>query len=120
MTNNELNRTALEWFEAFNQHDLEKLLRLYHEEAEHYSPKLKVKYPETLGLIKGKEALRNWWQEAFERLPSLQYKMLHLISHENRVFMDYIRQVDNEEDLRVGETLEINDGLIVASRVYHS
>lgn len=120
MTNNELNRIALDWFEAFNQHDLEKLLNLYHDEAEHYSPKLKLLYPDSLGLIKGKEALRNWWRDAFERLPSLQYKVLHLISHENRVFMEYIRQVENEEDLRVGETLEVNEGLITASRVYHS
>ncbi|MEP2668255.1 MAG: nuclear transport factor 2 family protein [Cyclobacteriaceae bacterium] len=120
MTNNELNRIALDWFEAFNQHDLEKLLNLYHDEAEHYSPKLKLLYPDTLGLIKGKEALRSWWQDAFDRLPSLQYKVLHLISHENRVFMEYIRQVENEADLRVGETLEVNDGLIIASRVYHS
>jgi len=102
MTNNELNRIALDWLEAFNQHDLEKLLHLYNDDAQHYSPKLKLEYPDTLGLIKGKAALRSWWQEAFERFPSLQYKLLHLISYENRVFMEYIRQVEHEDELRVG------------------
>jgi len=120
MTNNELNRIAIEWFDAFNQHDLERLLALYDDNAEHYSPKLKIFQPHTMGLIKGKEALRAWWQDSFNRLPSLQYKVLHLIAHENRVFMEYIRQVDGEEDLRVGETLEVTDGLIILSRVYHS
>lgn len=120
MTNNELNRIALDWFEAFNQHDLEKLLALYDDDAAHYSPKLKIHQPETMGFIKGKVALRTWWQDAFDRLPSLQYKVLHLIAHENRVFMEYIRQVEGEEDLRVGETLEVGDGKIIASRVYHS
>jgi len=27
--------------------------------------------------------------------------------------------VEGEEDLRVGEVLEVRDGVIVASRVYH-
>jgi hypothetical protein len=33
--------------------------------------------------------------------------------------MEYIRHVAGEVDLRVGEVLEIRDGVIVASRVYH-
>ena len=33
--------------------------------------------------------------------------------------MEYIRKVDNEADLKVGEVLEIENGLIVSSRVYH-
>jgi ketosteroid isomerase-like protein len=120
MTNNELNRIALEWFEAFNQHDLERLLALYDEDAEHYSPKLKVNWPQTNGVIKGKAALREWWKDSFDRLPSLEYKVIHLIAHESRVFMEYTRQVEGEEDLRVGETLEVSEGKIIASRVYHS
>jgi ketosteroid isomerase-like protein len=120
MTSEEINRIAIEWFEAFNHHDLEWLLSLYDENAEHYSPKLKVRLPETNGLIKGKSALRKWWKDSFDRLPSLRYKVIQLTPHDNRVFMEYIRQVDGEEDLRVGETLIINNGLIVASRVYHS
>jgi ketosteroid isomerase-like protein len=33
--------------------------------------------------------------------------------------MEYIRQVDGEEDMLVAEVLEVRDGKIVASRVYH-
>jgi ketosteroid isomerase-like protein len=120
MTSEKINRIAIEWFEAFNHHDLERLLSLYDEEAEHYSPKLKVRLPETNGLIKGKNALRQWWKDSFDRLPSLHYKVIQLTPHDDRVFMEYIRQVDSEEDLQVGETLVIINGLIVASRVYHS
>ena len=35
------------WFAAFNAHDLEALLTLYAEDAEHFSPKLLVRRPET-------------------------------------------------------------------------
>lgn len=111
---------ALAWFEAFNNHDLEKLLSLYHEHAEHYSPKLKVRQPETNGLIKGKAALRAWWQDAFNRLPTLKYEVLNLIADDQSVFMEYVRHVQGEADLQVGEVLDVEAGKIKASRVYHA
>jgi hypothetical protein len=110
---------AQKWFAAFNEHDLEKLLALYDEKAEHYSPKLKVRQPETKGLIREKSALRTWWQDSFERLPSLQYEIIRLTPHDNRVFMEYTRHVTGEEDMHVGEMLEVKNGLIVASIVFH-
>ena len=110
---------ALKWFEAFNEHDLEKLLSLYHDNAQHYSPKLKIRMPETQGLIKGKQALREWWKDAFDRLPSLQYEVIKLTADDEQVFMEYIRHVVGDEDLSVGEVLQIENGAIVFSRVYH-
>jgi hypothetical protein len=110
---------AIKWFEAFNTHNLESLLSLYHNEAKHFSPKLKIRKPETNGLVQGKEALRDWWKDAFERLSSLKYNYTTLTSDENRVFMEYIRKVEGEDDMLVAEVLEIQEGLIIASRVYH-
>ncbi len=111
--------TAHAWFDAFNAYNLEQLLILYHDDAEHYSPKLKVRQPETNGIIKGKAALRAWWQDAFDRLPTLHYEVIRLTPYENRVFMEYVRHVVNKEDLYVGEMLEIENGLIVRSSVFH-
>ena len=110
---------ALKWFEAFNEHNLEKLLLLYAEDAEHFSPKLKIRQPETKGLIKGKAALRIWWKDSFERLPTLNYEVKKLTADDDQVFMEYTRHVKGEEDLQVGEVLEIKNGVIVFSRVYH-
>ncbi|MES2131252.1 MAG: nuclear transport factor 2 family protein [Bacteroidota bacterium] len=110
---------ALKWFEAFNEHHLEKLLALYDDSAQHYSPKLKIRLPETKGLIKGKESLRTWWKDSFDRLPSLQYEVIKLTADDEQVFMEYVRHVNDEEDLSVGEVLQIENGLIVFSRVYH-
>lgn len=58
MSTSGIESIALQWFKAFNTHDLEKLLSLYDNEAKHYSPKLKIRMPETNGLITGKEELR--------------------------------------------------------------
>src|SRR5712675_2107692 len=109
MSDSELNGIAERWFAAFNDKDLERLLTLYHDHAEHFSPKLKGRHPETQGLIKGKAALRAWWQDAFDRLRSLHYEIARLTPHEDRVFMEYVRHVNGEDDLYVGEMLEIQN-----------
>jgi ketosteroid isomerase-like protein len=114
-----LTDIATRWFAAFNAHDLEALLALYADDAEHFSPKLKERHPETRGYVCGKDALRTWWSGAFDRLPTLRYEVLKLTADEEQVFMEYVRHVEGEEDLRVGEVLEVRNGLIVASRVYH-
>lgn len=111
---------AHSWFEAFNTHNIEKLVSLYDDEAQHFSPKLKIRHPETNGFVKGKNALHVWWQDAFERLPSLHYKVTSLTANSDRVFLEYLRTVENESEMLVAEVLEIKEDKIIASRVYHS
>ncbi len=113
------NEIAQLWLEAFNEHHLENLLSLYDENAQHFSPKLKIRQPETGGMITGKVALRNWWADAFLRLPTLHYKATTITGNEQRVFMEYTRIVFGEENMNVAEVLEISNGKIIASRVYH-
>jgi predicted SnoaL-like aldol condensation-catalyzing enzyme len=110
---------AYKWFDAFNQHNLEQLLSLYDDQAQHFSPKLKIRKPETNGFVIGKEAMREWWKDAFDRLPTLHYKVTSLTSNSDRVFMEYVRNVEGEEEMLVAEVLEIRDAKIILSRVYH-
>jgi ketosteroid isomerase-like protein len=119
MLPSELEQIAMNWLAAFNTKNLEKLLALYHEDAQHFSPKLKIRKPETNGWVTGKEALRAWWQDAFDRLPTLHYEATTLTANTDRIFMEYIRKVNGEENMLVAEVLEIKNKVIVASRVYH-
>jgi hypothetical protein len=119
MKSEENIQIAKNWFNAFNTHNLEALLGLYDDEAKHFSPKLKIRKPETKGLVEGKNSLREWWKDAFDRLPSLNYAYTTLTADDQRVFMEYLRKVDGEDDMLVAEVLEIKNGLITASRVYH-
>lgn len=119
MTPEKLQSIAFKWFETFNNKELEKLLSLYDDEAVHFSPKLKIHNPETNGYVSGKQALRDWWQDAFERLPSLNYKVKSLTANGDRVFMEYLRTVDGEDEMLIAEVLDIKENKIIASRVYH-
>jgi hypothetical protein len=118
MTKTEQNKQIThDWIRAFNEQNIQNLLALYHNDAEHFSPKLKIHQPESNGFIKGKPAMKAWWADAFERLPSLQYVLVNLIVDDKQVFMEYLRKVDGEAEMKVGEVLEIEEGLIVKSRV---
>lgn len=110
---------AHEWIDAFNAQDINRLVGLYAEDAEHFSPKLKVHKPETNGLVKGRPALHDWWQGAYHRLPTLYYKLQTVTASPERVFIEYIREVEGEEDMAVAEVFDVKDGQIVFSRVYH-
>ncbi len=107
------------WLEAFNRHELEVLLALYADDCVHTSPKLRDRRPETKGLVAGKAALREWWHDAFERLPRLHYEKVAVTASPSRVVLEYLRQNPGEADLAVAEVFEVRDGRIAASHVYH-
>jgi len=110
---------AERWLDCFARRDLDGLLALYADDATHTSPKIRVRHPDTGGLLRGKPALRAWWQDSFDRLPSLRYVLTALTADRDRVFMEYVRTLDGEPDLPVAEVLEVQGGVIVASRVFH-
>ena len=119
MKNKNITQLAEKWFAAFNEKNIEALLFLYDEQAEHFSPKLKIRKPETQGLIKGKQQLYDWWKDAFDRLPTLHYKPNYFIVDTDKIFMEYVRSVNGENDLIVGEVLFFKNGKIIASKVFH-
>lgn len=110
---------AKAWINAFNEKNLSQLLALYADNAEHLSPKLRQKRPETGGVIRGKNELKQWWADAFVNLPTLHYQLERLTVGKSHIFIEYTRQLEGELDLDVAEILEFENGLICHSRVYH-
>jgi ketosteroid isomerase-like protein len=107
------------WFTAFNNQNVDDLLLLYDDNAEHFSPRLLKNHPETNGLIKGKAAMRDWWQGAFDKMPSLRYTPIEIREEGDTVYLKYKRTVDGEAEVVVNEFLKISSGLIVFSKVLH-
>lgn len=110
---------ARRWMAAFNARDLDALVGLYHADAVHLSPKLRVAQPATEGRIAGHEALRRWWGDAFARLPGMRYEEISATADGERVWLLYRRLVPGEAELTVAELFEVRGGLIYQSSVYH-
>ena len=110
---------ARRWLDAFNAHDVDRLVSLYAEDATHTSPKIRALHPQTGGQLVGRAALARWWRESNARLPGLRYEPFAMTADGARVFMEYWRHAPDEPPMPVAEVLEVRDGKISASRVYH-
>ena len=107
------------WLERFNARDLDGLLALYADGSVHHSPKLRAERPESGGRIIGKAALREWWADAFERLPGLHYRRIALTASADRAILEYARELPGEDPMPVAEIFVCAGGLIVESFVFH-
>ena len=107
------------WLDAFNRHDVDALVDLYADDATHTSPKIRALHPETGGKLLGKEAMRRWWRDSNARLPNLFYAEVNITADPHRVIIEYIRHAPGQEPMPVAEAFDIEQGRIVASRVYH-
>jgi hypothetical protein len=110
---------AEQWLDAFNRHDVDSLVRLYAPGATHTSPKIRAAHPGGDGKLVGRAALKNWWLDSLKRFPELRYAPTVLTANGERVFMEYVRHAPGQADMPVAEVLDVSEGLIVASRVYH-
>ena len=106
------------WVGAFNRGDADAMVALYADDAVHTSPKLRVAQPATQGRVVGKEAMRRWWQESFDRRPPIRYEVLTIVADDAIAVIEYLRHREPEDTLRVAEVFEIRDR-IVRSHVYH-
>ena len=110
---------ARRWLSCFETKDVDALVALYALDARHFSPKLRTLRPGSGGCIRGRAALREWWADAFVRIPGLRYLESRITAQPGRMVLEYLRSAPGEPDLPVAEVFEVDDGLIAESRVYH-
>lgn len=67
---------AAEWIDAWNSHDLERILSHYTEDFEMSSPVIVQVMGERSGMLKGKDGVRTYWAQALARNPGLRFELL--------------------------------------------
>lgn len=70
------DRFAHEWIEAWNSHDLERILAHYSDDFIMSSPRIAVIAHGPSGVLHGKPAVSAYWAKALALLPELQFKLL--------------------------------------------
>ena len=73
MTNVDPAAFAAQWRAAWNAHDLDAVLAHFHDDVTFTSPVAAALLPETGGVIRGKAALRAYWEEGLRRIPDLHF-----------------------------------------------
>lgn len=66
---------ARDWIESWNSHNLERILSHYTDDFEMSSPLIASVANEPSGVLKGKEAVGNYWAKALQRIPDLKFEL---------------------------------------------
>ena len=65
--------------EAWNSHDLDRIMSHYADDFQMTSPFIVTMMNEPTGTIKGKENVRAYWFKALERLPDLHFDLIEAL-----------------------------------------
>lgn len=89
-----LMRFATDWINAWNAHDLERILSHYAEDVEFTSPLVTKLTREPSGLLRGKAALRGYFSRGLKAYPQLKFELQHALGGVDGCTLVY-RGVDN-------------------------
>jgi hypothetical protein len=105
MTEAEAQAFALEWIAAWNSHDLDRILAHYAEDAEVVSPLVETIEGPGRYVVRGKSALRAYWEPALARYPELHFTLFRAYAGPRSVVLHY-RSV---QALIAAECMEFDD-----------
>ena len=66
---------AEEWIQAWNSHDLNKILSHYSDDFEITTPMIKMALGIDTGTLKGKSRIKDYWEAALEKVPDLEFEL---------------------------------------------
>lgn len=92
---------AAEWRDAWNAHDLERVLDHFHDDIVFTSPVAAAIFPETKGRVCGKPALRAYWAEGLRRIPDLHFTIEQVFAGVDMIVIRY----RNQKGVPVSEVL---------------
>lgn len=102
-------RFADDWVRAWNAHDVEAVLAHFTDDVLFTSPVAARVLPQTGGVIRGKDALRQYWNAALAALPDLHFQVVDVYCGESTLVINY----RNHRGELVNEVLIFSaDGLV--------
>jgi ketosteroid isomerase-like protein len=81
---------AADWIDAWNTHDLERILAHYSDDFEMSSPIIVEMVGEPSGTLRGKPAVRAYWSRALTLIPDLRFELLEILVGANSITLHYL------------------------------
>ncbi len=79
MTEEDARALARGWVEAWNSHDLDRIMSHYAEDFAMTSPFIAALLQEPGGTIRGKAKVREYWSQALKKVPDLHFKLIDVL-----------------------------------------
>ena len=89
ITQAQADRFGKDWIEAWNSHDLDRILSHYSEDFLMSSPHIAVIAGEPSGVLKGKHAVGAYWKKSLSRMPDLHFELLATFAGADSVAIHY-------------------------------
>lgn len=70
---------AQEWIDAWNSHDLERIFSHYTDDFEMSSPYIVERMNEPSGTLRGKTAIRPYWERGLAAVPPLHFELEQIL-----------------------------------------
>lgn len=80
---------AQDWIEAWNNHNLERILSHYSDTFEMTSPYIMKITGEDLGTLTGKTAIKAYWEKALQDIPTLHFELIECLLGVDSVTLYY-------------------------------
>ena len=101
---------ASEWIEAWNSHDLDRIMSHYADDVVLTSPIAAKLLNLADGTVRGKQALRAYFQEGLESFPQLRFELIEVMWGLGSVVLYY----RNQKGTKSGEFMEFDpEGKVV-------
>jgi ketosteroid isomerase-like protein len=105
-----------QWIDAWNSHDLERVLALYADDSEMTSDKIPLLGFDASGTLRGKDKLRAYWGKGLDMLPDLHFTLIEIYVSPDSLVVFYT----NERGAKICEYLRLNaDGKIRQGSANH-
>jgi len=93
-----------QWIDAWNSHDLERILALYSDDSEMTSDKIPLLGLDPTGTLRGKDRLRVYWRKGLDLLPNLHFTLIDVYVSPDSLVVFY----ENERGAKICEYLRLN------------
>jgi len=105
LTQEKAQQLAREWIDSWNQHDLERILSHYSEEIELTSPLVVKRLNNPSGTVRGKKALRAYFETGLRTYPDLRFEFLSLFVGVDSLVLHYksVHQREGAEFMAINE-----------------
>jgi hypothetical protein len=89
MNNDKARAFALEWVEAWNDKDIDRILAHYAEDATFHSPRIALVMGDDTPALSSKSALRAYWTKALAEAPNLYFEIETVYAGSNALTIAY-------------------------------
>ena len=115
LTRGQADQFAGEWLESWNSRDLDRIMRHYSERIEFVSPFVVKLLNDPTGIVRGKEALRDYFSKGLVQYPDLTFHLHKVFLGARSVTLYY----ESVNDQMAAEMMELDDQRLIVRVLAH-